>query len=232
MAENSSATAWNVDAPEDTEFINRIPEEMRFLREAVESIVEDEHTIVETGDVITSVRHKLGAARVFMGSYGTDWSNYPSTNPAGNVMSTSIDTGAVDTCELGRIAIGTDSYNLIKVYAEDADGTAVWTGVSVDHQYATINGVSSQVFVKYFTGTTDADSLTEVAHGVTGIDNILHVSAAVFNGVTYEISDFRSAVSDAALKMDIYFDGTNVTLACGTSLQSQKYRVKIDYLQP
>lgn len=129
MAENASATAWNVDAPEDGEYINRIPKEMRFLRGAVESVVKEEHSIVETGDVITSTKHKMGAARAYAGAYaGTGGA--PSNNPGGNALSTVAETAQVATCEVGRIAIDTSLFNRLYGFVPDEDATAVWTGIS------------------------------------------------------------------------------------------------------
>lgn len=129
MAENVSATAWNVDAPEDSEYINRIPKEMRFLRGAVESVIKEEHTIVETGNVITSAKHKMGAGRAYAGAYaGTGGA--PANNPGGNALSTVAETAQVATCEVGRMAIDTAYGNRLYSWLPDADATAVWTGIA------------------------------------------------------------------------------------------------------
>ncbi len=99
-----------------------------------------------------------------------------------------------------------------------------------DTTYSLVDAVKTKVFTKYFTGTTDADAATEIAHGIADIDKILHVSASIFNGSFYEVSDFRGQATSATLFMDILYDGTNVLLQHGTTLQSQKYRIKIDYI--
>lgn len=100
--------------------------------------------------------------------------------------------------------------------------------------YPAINGTPTAVFTKYFTGTLDADASTSVAHGITGIDNILHVSACVFNDNSskYNVYDTNldvGAGSDHGFQ--VAFDGTNVRIqSVGAFLQSNKYRIKIDYV--
>ena len=99
--------------------------------------------------------------------------------------------------------------------------------------YSLVDSVRTKIFTKYFTGTLDADTSTVVAHGVTGgADKILHVSAGVWNGGTaYLVTDFRGQAESATLRFDLTWGTTNVTIDdVGTTLQSQKYRIKIDYI--
>lgn len=94
-----------------------------------------------------------------------------------------------------------------------------------------INGTPTRIFTKYFTGTTDADTLTQVAHGITGIDNILSVTVGVFNGTLYAVGDYRLDNTAAATQFQYYWTGTNVAIdSTGSAFQSQKYRIKIDYI--
>lgn len=96
-----------------------------------------------------------------------------------------------------------------------------------------INGSDTRIFTKYLTGTTDADTSTSVAHGVTGITNILHVSAAIRTaGGSFRVSDSENTGANAVTsQMVITWDGTNVNLSSlGTQNQSQSYRIKIDYI--
>lgn len=100
------------------------------------------------------------------------------------------------------------------------------------HKYP-VDGTGAEVRTKYLTGTLDADAATNVAHTITGVDNILHVSAAVFDsGLSrYLVSDYERDNVDATTGFRISYDGTNVFISgVGTGQQSQKYRVKIDYL--
>ena len=94
-----------------------------------------------------------------------------------------------------------------------------------------INGTKTKVYTKYFTGTTDNDNQTLVAHGITGVANILHVSAAILNSSTTrrEVSSHRTA-HDSANQFEIHYTATNVGLQdVGSNLQGQSYVIKIDY---
>ncbi len=90
---------------------------------------------------------------------------------------------------------------------------------------------ATAVTTKYLTGTTDADSETSVAHGITGIDNILSVTAAIFSSSLSKYIAADVAVGPGANNIwTTLYDGTNVILtSVGTDLQSQKYRIRIDY---
>ena len=128
MAENDALTVWTESAPEDGEFINRIPQEIRFLRGAVRTAFEAEHVEVQSGSVVTGARHKMGAARAFISDFS---GGYPTDSPAGIQMSTTIDTSKLSTCDVGRIAVNTNDHNRLMVYADDSLGTAIFTNLSV-----------------------------------------------------------------------------------------------------
>lgn len=94
-----------------------------------------------------------------------------------------------------------------------------------------VNGSSTAILTKYFSGTLDADTSTSVAHGLADIDKILHVSGCVFaTDNFYKVYDSQLGAT-AANAFQLQFDGTNVQFnAVGANLQGQKYRVKINYI--
>jgi hypothetical protein len=98
---------------------------------------------------------------------------------------------------------------------------------------STINGVETEIKTKYFTGATDASATKNVAHGISDISKILHVSVhfydSTLSGYLFQ-SIFYSNVS--AEQMYGYYDATNIVLnGLGASLQSQAYRIKIEYYE-
>jgi len=117
MAENASNTSWNEAGPEDSEFIRRIPEEIRVLRSAVRTGIEKEHTTVEgTSSIETfAFLHRKGSARVYLQS------GWPSSKPDDTVLST---TPATDVYDDGRLAIDTAQSNLLRVYIATSAGVS------------------------------------------------------------------------------------------------------------
>lgn len=111
-----------------------------------------------------------------------------------------------------------------------ADAHAGHTGGEY-YVYRDVDGTPTKVYTKYFTGTLDADSSTSVAHGITGVDNILSVSAAVDNGSsTYLVIGFRDNVKDV-YTFEVTYDGTNVNITqVGATVQGEKYKIRIDYV--
>jgi len=101
-----------------------------------------------------------------------------------------------------------------------------------DNVVGVLNGSPTTIFRKYFTGTLESDANTNVAHGITGIDNILHVSVLAFDSGpgTYSVSEiFESAVLDSSYR--VRFDATNIIItSVGADVQGQKYRIKIDHI--
>ncbi len=117
-----------------------------------------------------------------------------------------------------------------KKYVDDGANKVTDGSVVTGYRYCSVNdGAVQQVFTKYFTGTTDADSTTNVAHGVTAA-NILHVSAIIFHsGTNYFVYDMQMSVSlnDA---FTLVYDATNIILGnVGTNNQSRAYKIKIEY---
>lgn len=120
-----------------------------------------------------------------------------------------------------------------KKYVDDVttSGASVMHDAEGGFQNADVNGTKTKVYTKYFTGTLDADSQTSVAHGITGIDNILAVSAAAFDdsGSSYGVVDYLRGAS-AANAWNVFYDGTNVTFDnVGANVQGNNYRIRIDY---
>ena len=94
-----------------------------------------------------------------------------------------------------------------------------------------VDGTPTKVYIKYLTGTLDADAETSVAHSVTGVDNILSVVAYGWNATDsrYDVAE-NSLAAAASISFFVYYDATNITMAgVGTNIQGQKYRIKIDY---
>jgi len=95
-----------------------------------------------------------------------------------------------------------------------------------------VDGTPTKVYTKYLTGTLDADAATDVAHGVTGVDNILAVNAVVYNSslsLYMALELWRSAESIGACW--ISYDGTNIKFQnVGSNLQGQKYRIGVAYV--
>lgn len=86
------------------------------------------------------------------------------------------------------------------------------------------------VNMKVFSGTTDADSQTTFAHGLTE-SKVCGGLSAIYNSAVYVLNDIGSGAYSAADAHRIYISGSNVVLdAVGTSLQSQPYRVILFYV--
>ena len=79
----------------------------------------------------------------------------------------------------------------------DGDRTVADKAYADNGGQRAVDGTPTAVFTKFFTGTLDAASTKNIAHSITGVDNILHVSIAVF--------DSNSSVYRTAS----IFEGTN-----------------------
>lgn len=93
-----------------------------------------------------------------------------------------------------------------------------------------VNGTLTDVRTKYLTGTLDADSQTNIAHGVT-VGNILSVSGVAYddNYAVYVVSD-HGGVANADHSFQLRYDTTNIQFAnVGQYLQGNSYRIRIDY---
>lgn len=121
-------------------------------------------------------------------------------------------------------------------YQDDTNTTIPLTsgGVHVNNVSitGTIASVPTPVFTKYLSGIGDGEVTEDIAHGITDIDKILHVSAAIKStSGFYEISDYRLN-QDADNQFAVSYDGTNVRVSSrGANVQSGKYRIKLDYIE-
>jgi len=98
------------------------------------------------------------------------------------------------------------------------------------YNFASINGTLTKVYTKYFTGTTDNDNLTEVAHGIADFNKILSCSSVVAaNANTYLINGEYTALG-ATFDFGIRINATNINIQdVGTEMRNENYRLKIDY---
>lgn len=94
-----------------------------------------------------------------------------------------------------------------------------------------VNGVDTQVYTKYLTGTLSAGTSVNVAHSVTGgTAKILYVSASIEAGGTFYTQEYRYSES-ATNVFVISFDNTNVIFSqLGTTFQGADYKIKIEYI--
>ena len=126
-------------------------------------------------------------------------------------------------------AADTDRTIVDKGYVED--GTTVSYDAEGGYSNCDVDATNTKVYTKYLTGTTDADTQTNVAHGVTdGYNKIIAVSAAVGDGTNMTMYDYYLAES-AAAGHRAYWTATNVILNnVVAAKQSQRYVIRIDYI--
>lgn len=135
----------------------------------------------------------------------------------------------------GDTAWGT-TYDAYEEIAHNSDGTmkiqTILTDAEGQFVYADVNGSPTKVYTKYLTGTLDNDDTTVVAHGITGIDNILSGTIMAFDDVSGEyrfIEQFTA--TSAANALAGRFSATNINITnVGANLQGNNYRIKIDYI--
>lgn len=95
-----------------------------------------------------------------------------------------------------------------------------------------VNGTKTRVYTKYFTGTTDADSETSVAHGIAGGDaKILSCNAIIENSSSSYFVGEQFESADGNNSFSAQFNATNVVFSgIGSNFQSQAYHIKLDYI--
>jgi len=95
-------------------------------------------------------------------------------------------------------------------------------------ELSSINSVLEMIYTKYFLGTTDADSKTDVAHGVVAA-NILNVIANIYDGTLYRVAELYAGIS-ANISFQVYYNATNISMdGVGANVQSKAYKIKMDY---
>ncbi len=138
---------------------------------------------------------------------------------------------AIDS--LSAVSGATNEHVLTK---DTATGNAKWkeaAGGGGSGQ-SDVDGTPTTIYSEYFTGTTDSDSQTAVAHGITsGLTKILHVSGAITttSGSTYITATYRNIDATANRGFSMGFDGTNVYFShVQTNQQGKLYVIKVDYI--
>ena len=140
-----------------------------------------------------------------------------------------------DTAAYGQFWVKDDA-PCIPMFTDDTGGDfKLITDAFVGHDgdgyiLRDIDGTPTKVYTKYLTGKLDADTETDVAHGITDA-NILSVTAACFddNLAKYVVSEFgQGAFANHGFR--IRYGGGNVTFTgVGSFLQGNNYRIRIDY---
>jgi len=118
-----------------------------------------------------------------------------------------------------EISLTNSSQNLVVIGNITGEGLGGYDSEG-GFRYAKINGNKTKIYTKYFTGTMDGDSQTDVAHGiVNGGTKIISADVTVWNRLYGDSGNFRIA-----------FDNTNIEIfSVAVAFQSQLYRIKIDY---
>ena len=93
-----------------------------------------------------------------------------------------------------------------------------------------VQGVKTKVYHKYFTGTTDADNQTSVAHGENW-DKILHASGNIKNTTfsLYAVYGYGDAVLVNDKFSFLFVNASILFNSVGANLQGENYRIRIDY---
>ena len=181
----------------------------------------------------------LGAGDDLLLSTTSDITISGNTFTVAGATGNTVVAGTLDVTGVATLGDG----SLLAAATETADGDRTIvdlnyakTGDTVQHDSeggfsnCDINGTKTKVYTKYFTGTLDADDSTLVIHSLVR-DNILHVSASVFDDVEAEFvtsENFRG--SSVASSWNISYNNTHVVIdVVGTSIQGNAYRIKIDY---
>ena len=134
-----------------------------------------------------------------------------------------VDDGAAQTTSA---APGADAELTNKKYQDDHVGHDGDGYVLRD-----VDGTPVKVYTKYLTGTFDAASTKNVVHGITGVDKILDVRVVAFSTNGYYVAQNTFGAASPTIAFQVTFDGTNIIFqAIGSTIQSQKYRIRIDYI--
>ncbi len=93
-----------------------------------------------------------------------------------------------------------------------------------------VGGTPTVVHTKYFTGTTDNDNQTNVAHGIADFNKILSFTGSISNGSEYIASDYRFSVGTTDVFVLSLASSAVLFTNVGTNFRLKNYRVKIDYI--
>ncbi len=110
-------------------------------------------------------------------------------------------------------------------------GATNWEVIGVEGaKLKSISGVLEVIYETNFTGTSDADAQTQIAHSVTA-SKIRHVSSTIYDGTGtfYWVYDVNTGAG-ATTAYQLIFDATYILITgVGARLQGQAYTVKMDY---
>ncbi len=141
-----------------------------------------------------------------------------------------IDDDSMDTATNTNIVTGE---SLVAFATLDADGELMHDAEG-GFNNADVDGTKTKVYTLYLTGTLDADTATDVAHGITGIDKILAVNVMLYNDAGGVLAYYGIETHLGASGGNDYLwyvDGTNIVLsAVGANFQGNNYRIKLDYI--
>ncbi len=160
------------------------------------------------------------------GIYGTELNAFLDVSIAddGKIKDGAVLEAATETADGDRTVVDLGYVKTGDTVAHDSEGA---------FQNADVNGTKTKVYTKYFTGTLDSDSSTDVAHGVaSGATKILACVAATFvtGQGNYIVRDMQIAHSALTI-LRVSFGDTNVNFgSVGTQHQGQGYKLKIDYI--
>ena len=176
----------------------------------------------------------LASAQVFESTLGVTGNFAVGANKV-VVTAASGNTAIAGTLDVAGVAtLGDGSVATTQSAADNSTkiSTTAYVNTNVGDSYrlTNVNGTSVKVYTKYFTGTTDADSETVVAHGVTAA-KILLVSVIIYDSGNskYSVAEYRSS-SNTDQTFTIRYDATNIVLtSLGSTVQGQAYRIRIDY---
>lgn len=109
-------------------------------------------------------------------------------------------------------------------YAESGyDTEGAWRNVKV-------NGTKTKVYTKYFTGTSDNDDNTSVAHGVTDWTKILSVTTDIGNSASQQEKYGYRESSNANYAFVVVYTATNVEFYdVGVECRLRTYHIKVEY---
>ena len=212
----------------------------------------NELQITSSGDLFSSTNLVITGTSTFNGSAtlgaGDDLIGSSTSDITFNTDKFTVAGATGNTLVGGVLTItgGLADGSALAAATESGDGDRVIvdlnyakTGDTVQHDSeggfsnCDVDGTKTKVYTKYFTGTTDADSSTDVAHGISNaLTKILHVSASVFNSGSNKFihSDYRNGASiNDTLSIDHDANSLRLT-GLGTNFQSQVYRFKVDYI--
>lgn len=222
----------------------RLAVEHRFALTGTEVSATDtgEHTDITTDSIVNAGTMTNAGTLGVTGNFSVNTNKFTVTAASGNTsvggtltVSSTLDvTGNIDPTTYETTNGGfLDEDDMA---SDSATGVASQQSVAAfakANGHPDVNGTPTAVFTKFFTGTLDSDTQTNVTHSIAGgVTKILSVTCSAFNDNTniFVISDiFTGASTTQAVKYA--WDATFVYfIDVGERLQGNAYRVKVDYI--